>query len=92
MSVHSFYKTRLIFNTCNYIATKRQTLLQDLVAYTNDPVRYMRRVRLLVQLSQYESDIVTKIDSFDTDDKSDLGRDVLEQIMLEVDTITNISS
>lgn len=70
---------------------KRTELLQDLVAYTNDPTRYARRIRMLTQLSQYEQDLLTKIDSFESDNKEDFDR-ALGNITHDILAIANTSA
>lgn len=90
--IHSFYRTSLVFKISAYIQKKRTTLLEDLVAYTNDPVRYKRRIRMLIQLSAYEQDVLKKIRDFETNDPSDLDTAMLGVLQNEVDCIVDPSS
>lgn len=83
--VPNFYKTRLIYQATNLIAEHQQSLLQELVAYSGDPVRYMRRTRMLIQLADYEHQLLQKIAKFETDDPADLD---IGQISYEVMSIT----
>jgi ABC-type uncharacterized transport system auxiliary subunit len=73
------------------IIEKRTELLQDLVAYTNDSVRYLRRIRMLTQLSQYEYELISKIDNFESQDNSDFDY-ALANITNEILSITNTSA
>jgi len=73
------------------IIEKRTELLQDLVAYTTDPVRYARRIRMLIQLSQYEHELISKIDNFESNDVLDFDY-ALSNITNEIVSITNISA
>ena len=73
------------------IIEKRTELLQDLVAYTTDPVRYLRRIRMLAQLSQYEYELISKIDNFESQDSSDFDY-ALANITNEILSITNTSA
>ena len=88
--INPFYKTRLIYQISQYIATQRLGLLEDLVAYSKDPVRYQRRIRMLVQLSEYEQQTLKKIINFETNDEHDIGNyEGLEQLKYEVDILVN---
>jgi hypothetical protein len=89
--MNNFYKTRLIYKISNLIIEKRTKLLQDLVAYTNDPVRYARRIQMLKQLSQYEYDLLSKIDNFESQDTFDFEY-ALKNITQDVLSITNTSA
>lgn len=71
-TVHNFFRTRLIYKVSKYIAERRNKLLADLVAYSNDSTRYNRRVRMLHELATYEAQIITQISTFATDDFTDL--------------------
>lgn len=90
--INPFYRTRLIYKISVYISNARNTLLEDLVAYTNDPVRLKRRIRMLIQLSDYEQNTLIKIRDFDTDNIEDMGQDILGRLQQEVDSITNRDS
>lgn len=91
MNTLSFNKTKLLFDVCNYITSKKDSLLGDFVTYHDDPVRYMRRARLISQLATYEASIVTKIYNFQTEDLSDIDS-TFAMIKLEVDTVASLSS
>lgn len=88
-----FTKTKLIFDICNYIATKRNRLLEDLVAYSNDPVRFNRRIRLLKHLAYYEHSIIQKIEYFNTNSDSDIySLETLEEFKREIDVMSSINT
>lgn len=70
--INNFYKTRLIYKVLDIISIERDTLKRDLVAYSNDPVRYARRLRMLTNLAEYEFNLLTKIRNFETEDPADL--------------------
>jgi len=91
--VHPFFKTRLAYQVIDYIIEKRIALAGDLVSYSNDPVRFKRRFRMLINLAEYESMILTKIRDFDTDLIDDLKHnDVLGQIKLDIESIINVGA
>jgi hypothetical protein len=68
---HSFYKTLLLDSVEKNVADARQKLINELITAGNDPVVWKRRVRMLSQLSQWHSDIVEKIYTFETDSVED---------------------
>ena len=74
-----------------FIAEKRAILLQDLVAYTGDLVRYSRRIKMLIQLSQFEHELLTKIQNFESDDPADFDI-AAGNIEIEVHSIINSSA
>lgn len=89
MSTITLSQATLILNTCNYITTARDSLLGALISYTEDPVRYARRVRMLCQLAAYEAQIIEKINKFQTDDLLDIDL-TFDEIKNEVDQLVNI--
>lgn len=91
--IHPFLKTRLIYDISIFIKDKRDLLLRDLVAYTTDSVRYKRRIRMLIQLAEYEKQILEKIRDFETDNPADIEKHIMLRVLEhEVETITNIGS
>jgi hypothetical protein len=86
-----FAKTKLIFDICNYITIKRNRLLEDLVAYSNDPVRFNRRIRLLKHLAYYEHSIIQKIEYFNTNSDSDI-LETFEEFKQEIDVMSSINT
>ena len=91
--IHPFYRTRLVYEICSYMAQHREQLLKELVAYTDDPVRYRRRMRMLQQLAAYEQSTLEKIQNFETNDQTDLGHpDVIGTLKQEVDSIVHRSA
>lgn len=68
-----FYKILLLKNFIEQTSQARTQLLNELAINATDPTLYMRRVRMLAQLSQYENQIIKKIQDFDTDDVKDLS-------------------
>jgi len=90
--VHPFYKTKLIYDVLDYISEKRYTLVSDLVAYCDDPVRYKRRLRMLLHLSEYETGFLKKIKDFDPDHYKDFDHETFLIIRREVDSITHLGA
>lgn len=86
--INNFHKTKLTFKTLELIATERDSLKRDLVAYSNDPVRYHRRFRMLLNLAEYELSILTKIRNFETSNETDLG-ELTGTIANEIRSIVN---
>jgi hypothetical protein len=84
-----FYKTRLVYQILTHINVQREELLGELVAYSQDPVRMKRRLRMLTNLSQYEQMFLEKIQNFETDDNNDLNQELLGKIKTEVDYVVD---
>jgi len=87
--LHPFYKTRLVYQLLTYINLRREELVGELVAYTKDPVRNLRRMRMLTQLAQYEYQTLIKIKNFETNSESDIDDELLAELKLEVDALIN---
>jgi hypothetical protein len=83
-----YFRIKLLQQFLEATARSRSGLLTDLVNKATDPVIVMRRFRMLRQLAEYESQIVAKIQNFDTDDILDFSRDFIYEIQF----ITNYSS
>jgi hypothetical protein len=88
-SIHPFYRSSLAHKIISYIAEKRDFLINDLVAYSGDSVRYNRRFRMLIQLANYEASILEKIRDFNTDSPDDF---ITTHIIAEIESITNIAA
>ena len=67
-----FYKIKLLKKLLGQTAELRQELFNELVTNATDPVIVKRRLRMLRQLNSYESQLVTKIQNFSTDDANDI--------------------
>lgn len=85
-----FFKLQAVFQILNQIFEAKQILLDELVVQASDPVIYNRRFRMISQLSQYESEIVNKLQEFQTDDPKDLLN--LDFIKKEINVICSRSS
>jgi hypothetical protein len=83
-----YFRVKLLQQFLEATAKSRTSLLADLVNKATDPVIVMRRFRMLRQLAEYESQIVAKIQNFDTDDVLDFSQNIL----CEIQYITNYSS
>ncbi len=64
-------------------------MLNELIDHATDPVIVKRRMRLLSQLSQIESQLILKIQAFETDDVNDFDADIF---FIEIAQITNRNS
>ena len=47
--------------------------MQELIANATDPVVFKRRIRMLKHLNLYETQIISKIQNFETDNVDDLN-------------------
>ena len=68
-----FYKIKLLKQFLSQTEQARINLLNELTVNATDPVLYKRRFRMLMHLSQFEFQILKKINNFDTDDVDDLS-------------------
>ena len=66
------FKLELTHSFLCEAAVVKQQLLDELIIYATDPVRRMRRMRMISQVCSYESQVVQKIQNFSTDDVEDL--------------------
>ena len=86
-----FAKLKIIYKIVQYISETRQNLIKDLIAYSDDPVRYKRRMRFLIQLSQYEHQLLIKFNQIDSD-LCHYSDDMIQQLKDEIDLISDTSS
>ena len=82
-----FYKTCVINKFFSRTEIARKQLLYELTAHSQDPVIFMRRIRMLKQLADFESQMVTKINNFNADSQQDYLTG-LNQVLLEIDRVT----
>jgi hypothetical protein len=87
--INNFYKTKTVYQVLELINAERESLKSDLVAYSNDPVRFMRRFRMLINLAEYELNILQKIRNFETDDELDLHREIVGLVEHEIRCIVD---
>lgn len=66
-----FYKMKFLIEFNKMCEFHRQKLIDEMVDNGTDPVVVKRRMRMIANLSEYQSQIITKLMSFDTDDVSD---------------------
>ena len=67
----NYYKIKTTKKLIEIANNHRNKLLTELVDYATDPVIVTRRLRMLSQLSQIESQLLSKLQSFETDDIND---------------------
>jgi hypothetical protein len=84
-----YYKIKIIKNLVDQATHLKNQLLDELVINATDPTIVKRRIRMLQHISQYESQLILKIQSFETEDLSDINLDVVCQ---ELETISNRSA
>jgi len=84
-----YYKIKIIKHLVNQTSCLKNQLLDELVVNATDPTIVKRRIRMLQHISQYESQLISKIQSFDTDDVSDIDLNIVSQ---ELNVISNRSA
>jgi hypothetical protein len=67
-----FYKIKLINRLLEHTRRVRSQLLDELTTNATDPVVFKRRLRMLRHVNSYESQLLQKIENFETDDIQDL--------------------
>lgn len=72
-----YYKIRTIKELIKETTNQRNLLLDELIDQATDPVIFTRRVRMLTQLSQLEIQLLSKIQSLETDDVNDLDWEII---------------
>jgi hypothetical protein len=85
-----FFKLRAVTYITNQVSAARQKLLDELVVFASDPVILRRRMRMLEHLSAYESQIIKKLQTFQTQDPVDIID--LEFISKEINVICSRSA
>jgi hypothetical protein len=68
-----YYKLKLLKNLINETSLLKQQLLSELVTNATDPVIVTRRIRMLLHVNQYEAQLISKIQLFETDDYNDIN-------------------
>lgn len=92
MSVNiKFHKIKLIIDLLNQCAKVKQQLLDELVIYATDEILVKRRVRILSQLAQYESQLLKKIYNVSLDNIAELNS-TWHIIKIEIDNVCNRSA
>jgi len=87
--MNNFYKTSTAYKVLDLINVERELLKSELVAYSKDPVRYSRRFRMLINLAQYEVNILTKLQNFYTDNADDLKTLMVDIIATEIKSLVD---
>ena len=82
-------KLSMIEDFLNLIHQSKQLLFNELIIYACDPVLVNRRIRMLSQLAKYESQVLDKIKSFESDDITDY---TIEYFKQEIGHVCNRSS
>jgi hypothetical protein len=85
----NYYKIKTTKKLIEIANNHRNKLLTELVDYATDPVIVKRRLRMLSQLSQIESQLLSKIQSFETDDINDFD---FQTLFKEISSVTNRNS
>ena len=85
----NYYKIKTTKKIIEIVNDHRNKLLTELIDYATDPVIVKRRLRMLSQLSQIESQLLSKILSFETDNVNDFNSQLLFK---EINCVTNRNS
>lgn len=85
----NYYKIKTTKKLIEIANNHRSKLLTELVDYATDPVIVKRRLRMLSQLAHIESQLLSKIQSFETDDVNDFN---FQTLFKEINCVTNRNS
>ena len=86
-----YYKLKILKSLIKETSELKQQLLSELVTNATDPVIVTRRIRMLLHVNQYEAQLISKIQSFDTDDYNDININ-LRILFNELSEIVNRSA
>lgn len=67
-----FFKIKLIKKLLKSTEQTKNQLLDELITNATDPTIVKRRLRMIKNLNSYESQLIEKIQQFNTDDANDL--------------------
>jgi hypothetical protein len=67
-----FFKIKLIKKLLKSTEQAKNQLLDELITNATDPIIVKRRLRMIKNLNSYESQLIEKIQQFNTDDANDL--------------------
>ena len=84
-----YYKIKIIKSLIDQVCCLKNQLLDELIINATDPMIVTRRIRMLQHVSQYELQLISKIQSFETDDPLDINLDVVPH---ELEIISNRSA
>jgi hypothetical protein len=85
---HKFYKLSIIEKFLAKSSNVRHQLLEELVTTATNDIKFMRRVRMLEQLSTFESQIIKKIYNLKTNDIDDYNTG-FQHIMSELAAVSS---
>jgi hypothetical protein len=67
-----FFKIKLIKKLLQSTEQAKNQLMDELIANATDPTIIQRRLRMIKNLNSYESQLIEKIQQFNTDDANEL--------------------
>ena len=93
-STNSYYlQNRVLYKSLKKIQEAKSKALTDLIAYTDDPVRYKRRLRFIKELITYEKNLLENFENFDSDNPiQDFDDQTIQKIRESIDLFTLLNS
>lgn len=83
----------MIYKALQQVSAKKKSALSDLTAYTNDPIRYKRRLRFLKEITSYELNLLESFENFVTETpEQDFDEQTLKKITESIDLLTLVNS
>jgi hypothetical protein len=86
----TFYKLSITIDFLNAVLEAKKNLVNELIIFSSDPVKVKRRLRMLKQLSLYESQILDKIQRIDPTTIDNLN--ILPMLTKEIYEVTHRSA
>jgi hypothetical protein len=83
-----YYQLLAINSLVKESARQKKLLFDELVESATDDVIFKRRIRMLTQLNQFESQLLKKIQNFKTEDVTDFV-DGIDFMIQELNSITS---
>jgi hypothetical protein len=89
----SYLQNRVLYKSLKKIQEAKSKALTDLIAYTDDPVRYKRRLRFIKELITYEKNLLENFENFDSDNPiQDFDDQTIQKIRESIDLFTLLNS
>ena len=89
----AYLQNRVLYKSLKKIQEAKSQVLTELIAYTDDPVRYKRRLRFLKELVIYEKRLIENFENFDSDNPiQDFDDQTIQKIRESIDLFTVLNA
>jgi hypothetical protein len=88
-----YLQNRVLYKSLKKIQEAKSQALVDLIAYTDDQVRYKRRLRFIKELIIYEKNLIENFENFNSDNPiQDFDDQTIQKIRESIDLLTLVNS